>query len=130
MDKTLKVHAIGNALSQPAPNWHVESVPSPGLDTDDLVDRFESLMGPRDHSRRGAGEHSRLVSVIDGLAEDGLTVAAHTDAVYNDKDAPPEEVALRTSILSNEMRLVGLQLKAFSEMSKQSREGVQTLIRS
>jgi hypothetical protein len=133
MENANKVTAIANVLATPqAAAQPGTALPAP-RDTDDLVDHFEALMARRgDAGSRVAGvsEHSRLVSVVDGLAEDGLAVSEETDAIYNDEDASPDQVALRMGVLSEEMRLVGLQLKAFAEMSKQSREGVQTLIRS
>jgi hypothetical protein len=133
MENPSKIAALGNVLSVPqqGAQGHAD-LPSP-REPDDVVDRFEAMMARRGAVGAHAGavsEHSKLASVVEGLADDGLTVAEETDALQADEDASPDEVAMRMSALSSEMRLVGLQLKAFSEMSKQSREGVQTLIRS
>ncbi len=133
MENPSKIAALGNVLSMPQQGAHGHAALSPPSDPDDVVDRFEALMGQRGDGRTPVGavaEHSKLASVVEGLTEDGLTVAEETDALYEDEGATPDEVVMRMGALSSEMRLVGLQLKAFAEVSKQSREGVQTLIRS
>jgi hypothetical protein len=134
MENPSKIAALGNVLSMPQQGAQGHAALPPPSDPDDVVDRFEALMSQRGDGRTPVGavaEHSKLVSVVEGLTDDGLTVAEETDALYeNDDGATPDEVVMRMAALSSEMRLVGLQLKAFSEVSKQSREGVQTLIRS
>jgi hypothetical protein len=133
MENPNKIAAIGNVLSVAQQGARGQAgLPMP-TDADDVVDQFEALMGQRGDARPHAGalsEHSKLASVVDGLAEDGLAVAEETDATLGDDSLSPNETVLRMSMLAQETRLVGLQLKAFAEMSKQSREGVQTLIRS
>jgi hypothetical protein len=132
MEAIVKVAALENTLASPSKVIGPAAPNSVKTDPEDLVNRFEMLMRGRagqEASPAAPLEPSAIASAIGNLADDSTSVAEETDAVFDNEDMSASEVSLRMSVLSQEMRLVGLQLKAYSEMSKQSREGVQTLIR-
>lgn len=133
MEAIPKIAALERALTSPAQGVGPASHGGAGQSPDDLVDRFEALMQGRGGPADASGlplQPSPVVTAIGNLADDSNSVAEENDALYETDDMSAGEVSMRMSALAQEMRLVGLRLKAYTEMSKQSREGVQTLMRS
>lgn len=133
MEAISKIAALERAIASPIQGVGAAGQGGAGQSPDDLVDRFEALMQGRDAQGGPSAlppRSSSIMTAIGNLADDSNSVAEENDALYETDDMSAGEVSMRMSALAQEMRLVGLRLKAYSEMSKQSREGVQTLMRS
>jgi hypothetical protein len=135
MEAIAQIAALERAVTAPSPTAGAHANANGSAATpDDVLDRFETMMGhrasPDGAARADLLEPSTLASSVGNLADDSLSVAEENDALIQNEDLSTSELTLRMGVLAQEMRLVGLQLKAFSEVSKQTRDGVQTLIKS
>jgi hypothetical protein len=140
MEAIAKIPALEHAVTAPSPAVGAQRDSNGGAASpEEVLNRFEAMMGRHPNSALNSAdgavrsdllEPSALVSSIGDLAGDSLAVAEENDALIQNEDLSTSELTLRMGVLAQEMRLVGLQLKAFSEVSKQTRDGVQTLIKS